>query len=133
MESKSAAVQGDTMRFFLALLTLATSAQAQDGVRSSDALMTAADLDALLSGHVIEFYDGSKSRYAADGLYGYTYTDDGPVWSGRYRTQDDSRLCVDFDNGFARCDVFVMDGNRLVLVTADGTRFPIRNIIVDRP
>lgn len=84
-------------------------------------------MQSLLSGQVIEFFDGSKSRYDVDGSYGYTYTDDGPVWRGRYETFDDSRVCVDFDNGSARCDLFVQDGQRLVLITADGTRFPVRN------
>ena len=80
-----------------------------------------------LSGQVVEFYDGSKSSYAPDGTYGYTYSDDGPVWAGRYTLHEDSRVCVDFDNGSRRCDQVVKDGDRAVLITEDGLRFPIRN------
>ena len=91
-------------------------------------MFDAAGLDAHLSGQVMEFYDGSKSRYDADHRYGYTYTDDGPVWAGEWRTEADSRVCVDFDNGSSRCDHIVLDGARTVLIIADGTRFPVRTI-----
>lgn len=84
----------------------------------------------LLSGQIIEFFDGSKSRYATNGQYAYTYTDDGPEWTGTYRVADDSLVCVDFDNGSSRCDRFVRDGARVVLIIENGTRFPVRNRIV---
>ncbi len=106
-------------------------AVAQEGLRSSDATFNESELSDLLQGNVIEFYDGSKSTYSADGTYGYTYTDDGPVWSGKYRFQQDSKVCVDFDNGSARCDIFVKNEGRIILIIDDGTRFPVRNITVD--
>ncbi len=115
----------------LPALFAATAAIAQDGLRSDDELFQVEDLENLLKGQVVEFFDGSKSRYSVDGVYGYTYTDDGPVWSGRYSIVGLSEVCVDFDNGSRRCDFFVSDGNRTILITADGTRFPIRNITVD--
>lgn len=117
------------MRWIAPCLLIATSAAAEP--RAGDTQLTATALRDLLGGQVVEFYDGSKSRYGADGGYGYTYTDDGPVWRGRYSTHDDSRVCVDFQNGSARCDWIVRDGERVVLITKDGTRFPIRNIFVD--
>jgi len=118
------------MRFLLALILLSTPAWAQDGIRASDQILDRAAMSDLLSGHIVEFHDGSKSSYAPDGTYGYTYTDDGPVWSGQYEVQSDSRVCVNFDNGSRRCDQFVKDGERVILVTEDGLRFPIRNRIV---
>ena len=115
------------MRLALLLCTLAAPAFAQDGLRPGDQVLDQAGLTALLSGQIIEFHDGSKSRYGHDGDYGYTYTDDGPVWSGRYEVADESRVCVAFDNGSSRCDLFVRNGERIVLINADGTRFPVRN------
>lgn len=119
--------QGAVMRLALLLSVVALPALAQDGLRGDDTVLDRAGMRDLLSGQVIEFFDGSKSRYDADGGYGYTYTDDGPVWTGRYEVFDGSRVCVDFDNGAARCDRFVRSGERVVLITSDGTRFPVRN------
>ena len=112
----------------LALLVLtAVPAQAEDGRLAGDEPFEAAALASRLSGQIVEFFDGSKSRYGTGGDYGYTYTDAGPVWSGDWRTEEGSRVCVDFDNGSARCDRFVRSGERVVLITSDGTRFPVRN------
>ncbi|NND18296.1 MAG: hypothetical protein HKN98_06915 [Silicimonas sp.] len=115
------------MRLALFLMALATPTAAQEGLRGTDEVLNRTAMEDLLSGQVIEFFDGSKSRYETDGSYGYTYTDDGPVWSGRYRLMDQSQVCVDFDNGSARCDLIVRDGERVVLITTDGMRFPVRN------
>ncbi|MDJ0639881.1 MAG: hypothetical protein QNJ20_13690 [Paracoccaceae bacterium] len=115
------------MRLALFLSLFALPAMAQDGLRASDQLLDAAEMGELLNGQMIEFFDGSKSRYATDGRYAYTYTDDGPEWKGQYQVFDDSLVCVDFDNGSQRCDRLVRAGERLVLVIEDGTRFPVRN------
>ena len=121
------------MKVFVTLvaLSLATPAAAQEGVRDEDRLLQPAEMTELLMGAVLEFFDGSKSTYGSDGSYGYTYTDDGPVWGGVYRVAGPSEVCVDFDNGSARCDLLVDDGSRMVLIIADGTRFPVRNLSVD--
>ena len=115
------------MRFAFILGVIALPAFAQEGLRDGDQTLSASEMGDLLAGQVIEFHDGSKSRYATNGGYGYTYTDDGPVWSGRYSLYENSRVCVDFDNGSRRCDLFVRAGDRVVLITQDGLRFPIRN------
>ena len=115
------------MRLTLILSVLALPALAQDGFRSSDGTLNATELSDLLTGQVIEFFDGSKSRYADDGAYIYTYTDDGPEWTGQFSILDNSEICVQFDNGSARCDFLVKDKDRLVLITEDGLRFPVRN------
>lgn len=114
----------------LPFLFAAGAAFAQDGMRPTDLAFDRSGLSDLLSGQVIEFFDGSKSTYRDGGRYEYTYTDDGPVWAGAYRMAEGSAVCVDFDNGSERCDVFVKDGVRVVLITADGLRFPVRNITV---
>ena len=116
------------MRRFLILPALFLPALAGAEPRASDQLFDADGLSTHLSGRVIEFFDGSKSRYGADRTYGYTYTDDGPVWSGIWSTDANSRVCVDFDNGSSRCDHIVLDGDRTVLIIDDGTRFPVRRM-----
>ena len=118
------------MKYAFALFALIASPAFADGVRDSDVQLDRAGMDALLTGKVVTFFDGSKSSYAPDGSYGYTYTDDGPVWRGQYTLGDDSRVCVEFQNGSSRCDMFVMDGERAVLITDDGIRFPVRNLTV---
>jgi len=118
------------MRILTLLLFAPTLAWAQDGVRASDTVLNQAEMSELLSGQIVEFFDGSKSRYESNGRYAYTYTDDGPEWTGTYSVSDDSLVCVDFDNGSSRCDRFVRDGARVVLIIENGTRFPVRNRIV---
>ena len=115
------------MRKLLFLLLFATPAMAQDGIRATDQVLTASEMGELLSGQMLEFFDGSKSRYATDGTYSYTYTDAGPAWTGAFEVYDNSEVCVDFDNGSRRCDQIVLANDRTVLVTTDGLRFPVRN------
>ena len=114
----------------LLLLVLPAMAHAQEGLRPTDTVLNRDEMSELLSGQLVEFFDGSKSRYGLDGRYAYTYTDDGTAWTGTYRLLDDSLVCVDFDNGSRRCDRFVRNGERVVLIIEDGTRFPVRNLTV---
>lgn len=115
------------MRSFAFLLLMASAAAAQ-GQRSTDTELDAAGLGAALEGQVVEFFDGSKSYYYADGTYVYTYVDDGEEWNGSYALAAKGSVCVDFEIGGSRCDTFVMAEDRLVLIIADGTRFPVREI-----
>ncbi len=114
------------MRSLALLLLMASSALAQ-GVRSSDTMLDAAALRDALTGQVIEYYDGSKSYYYADGSYIYTYVDGGEEWDGTYVLGPNGSVCVDFVVSGSRCDTFVRDGEGLVLIIADGTRFPVFN------
>lgn len=116
------------MQRFVFFLCLALPVTASAEPRASDQVFDAEGLAAHLSGQIIEFFDGSKSRFDEDRRYGYTYTDDGPVWEGAWRTDAESRVCVDFDNGSSRCDHIVLDGDRTVLIIEDGTRFPARSV-----
>jgi len=118
------------MRSFVLLISLALPAYAQDGIRTSDTILTAQQLSETLGGQVAEFFDGSKSKFGSDGRYAYTYTDDGPPWTGDHSFQDNGQVCVAFDNGSERCDTIVLKGERLVLIIEDGTRFPVRNLSV---
>ena len=115
---------------FILLFFAPIAASAEGGFRDSDVRLDKLGLTELITGQILEFYDGGRSRYGSDKTYGYTYTDDGPIWAGLYRVMEDSQVCVEFDNGSQRCDHIVMNGENAVLITADGTRFPIRNITV---
>ena len=108
------------------LLCLPVAASAQDWkLRDSDARLDSSQLaDALVDQRII-FFDNGESRFSADGAYSYTY-DQGGTAHGRYTISDDSTVCIAFDNGFSRCDMYVRSGDKLVLLTEDGLRFPIR-------
>jgi hypothetical protein len=68
---------------------------------------------------VSHFYNDGRYTYAYDmGAGGYAY--------GYFEVAEDSTVCIAFVNGFSRCDAFVENGGRLVLITRDGDRFPIR-------
>jgi hypothetical protein len=110
-----------------ALATLACPVAAQ-GMREDDQILSIAELDGALSGQIVEFYDGSKARYMPDRGYSYTYQEGDPPFVGTYEPRDDSQVCVEFDNGLTRCDMYVMAGEHLVLIIADGTRFPVRTV-----
>ncbi len=101
--------------------------------RASDTRFDSEALKAHLGGRVMEFFDGSKSSYSSDFSYAYTYVDSGPAWTGTWSTDNESRVCVVFDNGSSRCDFIVSDGDRTVLITEDGDRFPVRNLTVLKP
>lgn len=114
------------MRLFLLSLLLVPSMAAAQSLKPGDTRLSAAELSAQLAGQEVEYYDGSTARYEVGGGYAYRYEPDGPAWVGTYQTTDDSAVCVTFDNGFGRCDTYVLNGTRLYLITADGLRFPVR-------
>jgi len=109
----------------IAFLYISAPALAEGG-RDGDVRMAAADLAAVLAGRTLEFFDGSLARYDADRSYQYRYRPQDPPFVGTWDTNDDSEVCVLFDNGFSRCDRIVRAGGRLVLITGDGLRFPVR-------
>lgn len=114
------------MRYLFALL-LAGPAFAQTyALRPEDRPFDAAALEARLSGQVLTFFDDGQSRYFADGRYTYTYAGAGGTAHGYWRTTDKGEVCVDFVNGFSRCDLYVMNDARLLLLDDKGARFPVR-------
>lgn len=100
---------------------------AEWSLRSGDNPFTPEEA-AALEGRTLTFYDDGRSKYEAGGVYSYTYSEvngGGTAW-GEYRVMPDGSICVDFQNGFDRCDLFVRAGGRLVLITEDGERYPVR-------
>lgn len=77
------------------------------------------------NGQVLEFYDGGQSKYSVGGAYSYTYASGASAY-GTFYIKPDGVVCVDYANGSARCDQFVRSHNRLVLLTEDGGRYPVR-------
>jgi len=115
------------MRLFLAgLIVMASAAGAQEwNDRAGDIALSETDLTDRLVGQTITFYDNGQSVYFDDGRYTYTY-DGGGTAHGYYRLEQDGVVCVEFVHGFQRCDRFVLSGDRLVLQTEAGDRFPVR-------
>lgn len=83
---------------------------------------------AALPGQSFVFFDDGEAAFGADGAYSYTYSaanGGGTSW-GSYHFAPDGSVCIDFVNGFSRCDLYVHSGDRVVLITEKGERFPVR-------
>ena len=96
-------------------------------LKPGDAPFAREELEAL-PGQSYVFFDGGESLYGSDGAYSYTYSAEnggGTAW-GTYRIAGDGSVCVDFVNGLSRCDLYVRNGSRVILVNEDGERFPVR-------
>ena len=117
------------LMFAAVLMCLALPVVAQEfAVRDSDRVLDADGMAADVVGRTHEFFDGGVSFFSVSWTYTYTYSDGGRAY-GRYALKDDGQdgvVCSDFDNGFSRCDKYVHDGTRLVLLTEDGNRFPVK-------
>lgn len=118
------------MRLIFALfMLLAAPVTAQDW--KSQPGDTAFDDTALadrLSGRTLVFFDNGQSVFESNGQYQYTYGGGG-TWYGHWKVVTDSTFCVTFVTGVERCDRIVENGGRLVLQTADGLRFPVREVV----
>ncbi|MCG7493850.1 hypothetical protein [Thalassobius sp. Cn5-15] len=95
--------------------------------RDSDMLFSQLDLQNRLQGRTLEFFDGGTSAYKEDGTYQWTYAGGGD-WHGMWRAEEGSVVCVDFITEVTRCDRIVENSGRLVILTADGQRFPVREM-----
>ncbi|SMR72900.1 hypothetical protein SAMN04488030_1645 [Aliiroseovarius halocynthiae] len=105
---------------------LSSTAFAADwNTRPDDQLLSRADLEQQLVGQTLTFFDDGQSVYSENGEYAYTYGGGG-TWLGHYELKDDSSVCVTFVTGVRRCDLIVEANDRLVVITEDGLRFPIR-------
>jgi len=112
----------------LGLLSAATSGVAQDWKgQNGDKPFDVPGLPAQLSGQTLVFYDDGRSLFERNGQYQYTYGCGG-TWYGHWQVTEDSLVCVTFVTGVERCDRIVENGGRLVMQTADGMRFPVREI-----
>ena len=116
------------MRIFSILaIVAATSASAQEGVRSSDVLLSEAELTEYVSGQVLEYYTDGVATYQTDGGFDYRYAADGERIPGTYTVMPESKVCTEYANGFSRCDMIVQAGQRYVMIIENGERYPIRS------
>ncbi len=113
------------IRFLALSLFCAAPAVAADwNLRPWDEEMTRDQVVARVVGFDVLFMDGGVASYRKDGRYAYTYQG-GRAFEGGYLVQDDGSICVDFDNGTQRCDLYVLHGDRLVMLSENGRRFPV--------
>lgn len=115
------------MRYALLAMTVwAAPCMAQDwALRDGDTALSAPEMAERIVGHTLVFYDNGQSRFSPGGSYSYTY-DGGRTAFGTFSVQPDSVICIAYRNGWSRCDKYVLNSARLVLLTEDGERFPIR-------
>ena len=112
-------------------LVLAAPASAHDwNLRPDDTPFDAAGLAAAVTGLELVFFDDGRSRFSAGGSYSYTYSalNGGGSQFGTWDAREGSVICIAYRNGFDRCDMYVQDGARIVVLTADGGRFPVREV-----
>ncbi|MEL6957828.1 MAG: hypothetical protein AAGL89_02610 [Pseudomonadota bacterium] len=113
------------------LLALITApALAQDfSIRSTDTLPDAEALTAQIHDRDLIYFDDGVSRYNSDGTYAWTYSEanGSGIWPGTYAVTDNV-ICIAFESGAERCDMFVLSNGRLTLLTDDGQRYPVREI-----
>ncbi|MEP0960285.1 MAG: hypothetical protein ABJL72_08020 [Roseobacter sp.] len=96
-------------------------------VRPSDRVLTRQDVETLTSGNTLVFYDEGRSTYSEGGAYSYTYAS-GQSAYGNYEITQDGTVCITYRHGAERCDRYVESGPRIVLLTEDGLRFPVRPV-----
>lgn len=126
-------VQDRFMRHAILILwaiLAAGPAAAQDwALRSTDERFDAAALEAAVTGRTLTFHDDGQSRFSAGGAYSYTYSaaNGGASQFGTWSAGPDGIICIAYRNGRARCDMYVRADGRLVVLTEDGGRFPVRS------
>jgi hypothetical protein len=108
---------------FLALVPLVV--QAQTDLLTGDRALTRQEVVDLTARDALRFYEGGTSHYGPGTDYSYTYAS-GLSAKGDYSIDQDGLVCIAFDNGFGRCDRFVESHGRIVMITEEGERYPIR-------
>jgi len=125
------------MMKFLACLSLTLVANpvlAQDWhLSDADIPLGPIGAQALTAGRTLTFPDKGESRFSVGGAYSYTYADRGATRFGMFRIESDGSVCIEFRNGFSRCDLFVRNGGILWMLTEQGERFPIKVHLGLRP
>ncbi|MDE4098408.1 MULTISPECIES: hypothetical protein [Rhodobacterales] len=83
---------------------------------------------AALPGQAFVFFDDGEARFGKDGAYSYTNSaaNGGATSWGSYRIAQDGSVCIDYVDGFSRCDLYVHSHGRVVLINQAGDRFPVR-------
>ena len=116
------------MHWYVTLITLSVAlpAYAADwAMRNADRVMSQAEVELLTAGQTLTFFDEGKSKYSVGGSYSYTNAS-GESAYGQYAVAEDGKVCINYQNGFSRCDLYVQNGDRIILLTENGLRFPIR-------
>lgn len=108
----------------LCLIAASPAESAEWNTMPGDGRLGAEALAARVAGNTLRFHDGGVSQFFAGGRYSYTY-EGGGTWWGIYEVKDDGSICVTFETGQARCDLYVERKGGLVLITEKGLRFPI--------
>lgn len=111
------------MRLALPFVLLAVPAMAAEwNIRPWDTVLTSPQIKERVVGTPISFPDGAVARFEPDGSYSYTYRG-GNRFDGTWEQGADGALCTTFENGASRCDLFVMQGETLMLINEQGGRF----------
>ena len=84
------------------------------------------EVQVLTDGRTLVFYDDGQSMFSVGGAYSYTYANGGGTAFGQYSISDDGTVCIQYRNGRARCDRYVESRGRIVMLTANGERYPVR-------
>ncbi|NDW43753.1 hypothetical protein [Ruegeria sp. PrR005] len=116
------------LRLALAFSLVATPLMATEWrLKEGDRPLNAAELEAL-AGRTLTFYDDGRSTYSAGGSFSYSYSpaNGGGTAFGTYTITEDGSICTLFRNGLSRCDLYVWNGTRLLLITEKGERYPVR-------
>ncbi|WP_262386419.1 hypothetical protein [Roseobacter fucihabitans] len=99
-------------------------------MRGDDRVLSHAEVVALIERQTLVFYDDGESRFSVGGAYSYTYAGSGTAF-GQYEIDPDGMVCIAYRNGFERCDRYVQNGARIVMLTQKGERFPLRPLTDD--
>jgi hypothetical protein len=105
------------------------TANQSGAVLRTDQRISGDQLKALVHGKTVHYPDGGRETYAADGSYLYVEPN-GTRWPAPKVTYaPDGRRCMTYPER-TRCDLFVVNDRRLVVINWRGTRSPVR--IADR-
>lgn len=112
----------------------ASPVAAQDwNLRDDDLILNRDAAAAMTDGRTLVFFDDGQSKFSPGGAYSYTYANDGGTAFGIFTVMNDGRVCIEFRNGFDRCDMYVRNKSLLILLTEKGERFPIKVELELRP
>src|SRR5690606_17235677 len=84
---------------------------AEWALKPGDVPYDPAEIAVRIDGQTLRFYDGGRSEYGPQDAYAYVYSDETRV-PGRYTIAEDASVCIAFDNGFSRCDLYVRNNGR---------------------
>ena len=85
---------------------------------------TAQEIAAAFIGNTVDIAGGGVAIYGTDGRYTYRLVTpyDNEKSMGRYSIRP-STICIQFDDGFSRCDTIYVDDGRYTLVDKDNREF----------